>query len=170
MQFDLLNPNIDTGATFSPCRKYRYTLWRQWADPADKGTMLALMLNPSTADEVANDPTVERVERRARAMGFGRLIVCNIFAFRATDPAEMKAQADPVGPENDAAILEASRQADLVLCAWGTHGSHMGRSSQIRDLLKQSGCTPYCLTTTSGGEPGHPLYIPYNTKPEPWEF
>ena len=69
--------------------EYRYALTRVW-DPL--GPRLSfVMLNPSTATEVQNDPTVERCERRARALGFGGFRVTNIFAWRDTDPRKMRA-------------------------------------------------------------------------------
>lgn len=85
-----------SGAAFSPCRRYRYRLWRTWGDAAPA---VFVMLNPSTADEIENDPTVERCERRARAMGFGGLRVANIFSLRSTDPTALYTSDDPVGPE-----------------------------------------------------------------------
>ena len=109
-------------AIYSDCEKYRYALTRTW--DAEGGKVLFVMLNPSTATEVQNDPTVERCERRAHALGFGAFRVCNIFAYRATDPRDMRTQDDPNGPDNDAAILEAADWADAIVCAWGTHGEH----------------------------------------------
>ena len=99
-----------SGATFSPCRRYRYTLWRQW-DERPPATFI--MLNPSTADETANDPTVERCQRRAQAMGYGGVRVANIFALRSTDPRALYTAEDPVGPENDHALLTLARQPAL---------------------------------------------------------
>ena len=123
---------VDTGATFSDCRDYRYMLWRQWGEGK---TICALMLNPSTADEVVNDPTVERLECRAKKLtGYGKLIVVNIFAYRATNPESMKRAIDPIGPENDQTILNAIRQSEIVICGWGNHGSHNNRCQKIKDL------------------------------------
>jgi len=154
-----------TGAVFSDCMTYRYKLWRVWDDT--KPSVMFLMLNPSTADESENDPTVERCERRARQMGFGALAVCNLFAFRATDPKDMKAATDPVGTENDAVIIEEAKRADLIVCAWGTHGSHSGRSRQVRAMLNDAGIDVHCLRIGKTGEPGHPLYIAYSAQPFP---
>ena len=91
-------------AVYSECERYRYSLTRIWDQTGQR--VMFVMLNPSTATEVQNDPTVERCERRARALGFGGFRVTNIFAWRDTDPRQMRAAADPVGPGNDAAILE----------------------------------------------------------------
>ncbi|MCE5309679.1 MAG: DUF1643 domain-containing protein [Acidobacteriales bacterium] len=155
-----------TGATFSPCRKYRYTLWRQWgAAPC----CMFLMLNPSTADEIANDPTVERCERRARDWGYGGLMVCNIFAYRATDPRDMKAADDPIGPENDVAILDSAKRAGIVVCAWGNHGAHRNRDVDVRQMLRLERIKLHYLKLAKTGQPCHPLYLPYTLSPIPWE-
>ncbi len=126
------------------------------------------MLNPSTATEVQNDPTVERCERRARALGFGAFRVTNIFAWRDTDPRKMRAAADPVGPENDAAILAGCGWADRVICAWGTHGAYLGRGAQVQALLGKSGRDLYHLGLSKAGHPKHPLYIAYRQQPVLW--
>jgi hypothetical protein len=148
------------GAVFSPCLRYRYLLWRRWAAAPPVNF---LMLNPSTATADTNDPTVERVERRAKAMEAGGLIVTNLFAYRSTDPKYLRRVADPIGPENDKAILEAADAASMVVCAWGTHGSLKGRSDHVRKLLE--GRELHALKTTGKGEPCHPLYLSYDLQP-----
>lgn len=153
-------------AVYSPCESYRYLLTREWAP--ERGRVLFIMLNPSTATEVQNDPTVERCERRARALGFGAFRVCNIFAFRATDPRVMRAAADPVGPANDTAILDSLPWADKVICAWGTHGAHQGRGPQVEAILRKSGTALHHLGLSKDGHPKHPLYIGYAVRPVPW--
>jgi hypothetical protein len=153
-------------AVYSDCERYRYELTRTW-DPAG-GKALFVMLNPSTATEVQNDPTVERCERRARALGFGAFRVTNIFAWRDTDPKKMRAAADPVGPANDAAIRDGAYWADRVICAWGTHGAHLDRGPAVEALLRATGLTLYHLGLTKAGHPKHPLYIGYARQPEPW--
>lgn len=153
-------------AVYSPCEAYRYTLTRTW-DPVGR-RVLFVMLNPSTATEVQNDPTVERCERRARALGYGAFRVCNIFAYRATDPKVMRAQADPVGPGNDAAIVDSADWADTIVCAWGTHGAHRDRGAAVEALLRATG-KPLChLGLSKDGHPKHPLYIGYAHQPEAW--
>jgi hypothetical protein len=152
-------------AVYSDCERYRYLLTRIWATGPKA---LFVMLNPSTATEYQNDPTVERCERRARALGFGAFRVTNIFAFRATDPRVMRAQGDPVGPDNDAAIADSTRWADRVICAWGTHGTHLDRAAQVEHLLRATGVPLWHLGLTQGGMPKHPLYIGYDRQPEVW--
>jgi hypothetical protein len=160
-----LKGDAESVAVYSDCERYRYRLERVWA-PGRRA--LFVMLNPSTATEVQNDPTVERCERRARALGFGGFAVANIFGFRATDPKVMRAAADPVGPQNDTAILALAGAADLVLCAWGTHGAHLGRGAAVEALLRGAGLDLFHLGLTRAGAPKHPLYIGYAAQPEPW--
>lgn len=126
------------------------------------------MLNPSKADETANDPTVERCERRARAWGYGRVIVVNLFALRSTDPAALYKHMDPVGPENFAAIVWAAKESEIVICAWGEHGAHCGMGDNI--LLRMRQFYPEklrALRINKSGQPAHPLYLPYSAQPIP---
>jgi hypothetical protein len=151
-------------AIYSDCERYRYSLTRVWDDTGKRA--LFVMLNPSTATEVQNDPTVERCERRSRALGFGAFRVTNIFAWRDTDPRDMRAAADPIGPENDATILEG---ADTVLAAWGTHGVHRDRGPQVEAMLRDTLNPLFTLGITKHGHPKHPLYIAYTQQPALWE-
>jgi len=153
-------------ATYSDCLRYRYDLIRVWDGTAPK--IAFVMLNPSTATEVQNDPTVERCERRARVLGYGAFRVTNIFAWRDTDPKKMRAADRPVGPANDAAIREAALWADAVLCAWGTHGAHLGRGAEVEALLHATLRPLFHLGLSQGGHPKHPLYIGYAEQPRPW--
>lgn len=153
-------------AFFSKDRCHRYTLTIQWHRYKD--SINFLMLNPSTADETANDPTVERCERRARMWGYGQVIITNLFSFRATDPALMLAAPDKTGgSRNDQAILAAAKGSSVVLCAWGRHGSVSHRSTQVVHMLVKAGLEDrlLCLKQTTG-EPWHPLYLPYTAMPK----
>jgi len=154
-------------ALYSDCEKYRYELTRVWETNGRKA--LFVMLNPSTATEIQNDPTVERCERRARALEFGAFRVCNIFAYRATDPRDMREQDDPVGPENDVAILRACDWADQIVCAWGTHGEHLARGPEMEQILRAQPKKLFHLGLSQKGHPKHPLYIAYAVKPMVWE-
>lgn len=155
----------NSGAVFSACRLYRYRLWRQWGE---QPPAVFVMLNPSTADEIDNDPTVERCERRARAMGYGGLRVANIFALRSTDPQALYGHADPVGQQNDSAILESVSGAGIVVCAWGGHGNLNGRGDAVLHLLRAAGIEPHFLKLNGDGTPRHPLYVGYDVTPKPW--
>ena len=153
-------------AVYSDCEHYRYTLTRVWEPEGQKA--LFVMLNPSTATEVQNDPTVERCERRARVLGFGAFRVCNIFAWRETDPRKMITAEDPVGPENDTAIAEGCAWADRIICAWGAHGEHKDRGPEVERLMRGAGKPLYSLGLTQKGHPRHPLYIGYAIQPSLW--
>jgi len=160
-----LKGDAESLAIYSDDMAYRYRLERVWA-PGPR--VLFVMLNPSTATEVQNDPTVERCERRARALGFGSFAVGNIFAYRATDPKVMRAQADPIGPQNDATLVAMAARADRIVAAWGTHGAHLGRGAAVEQLLRGAGHALYHLGLSIAGSPKHPLYIAYERQPEPW--
>lgn len=156
-----------SGAIFSLDRDYRYSLWRRW----DDGPFAAFCcLNPSTADDVNNDPTVSRCVNFSKRWGYSAFVMLNIFAYRATDPKTMKSQDDPIGPENDAAIRELSSKAGLVVCAWGTHGSHMNRCNDVKSLLIDStGNNIWHLGLTKHGFCKHPLYLRCDTQPVRWK-
>jgi hypothetical protein len=125
------------------------------------------MLNPSTADEHSNDPTVERCERRARKAGYGALIVTNCYALRSTDPGGLWKVSDPVGPHNDAAIEEAARDAEAVICGWGRH-CETERSVLVLEAIIAAGRRPMALHINADGSPKHPLYVAYDVEPQPF--
>jgi hypothetical protein len=156
-----------SGAQFSACRRWRTLLWRRW--DAAKPVANFLMLNPSTADERVLDPTCARARDFAERWGYGALLVTNVFAWRATDPDDMKAADDPVGDGNDRAILRAAQEAKLVVCAWGNHGVHRERSNAVRRLLRGAGVALHVLRLNANGEPAHPLYLPARLRPTPWK-
>ena len=159
-------PGRHSEAVYSACLRYRYALTRTW-DAA--GPRLAfVMLNPSKATELANDPTVERCERRARALGYGAMRVVNLFAWRETDPARMKCADDPEGPANGRALDDAAAWADAVLCAWGVHGAHRDAGPRARDRLARLGVPLLSLGETRDGHPRHPLYVGYAVAPRDW--
>jgi len=156
----------EAGARFSRCRRWRTLLWRRW----DLARPVAnfLMLNQSTADEVQLDPSCTLARVYAERWGFGALIVTNLFAWRATDPDEMRASRDPVGKGNDAAILAAATEATLLVCAWGNHGAHLERSGHVVSLLRTAGLDLHVLKMNGGGEPAHPLYLRGSLRPQVW--
>lgn len=158
-------------AHFSDHEQYRYRLSVTWG----AGPVAAwCMLNPSTADEMRNDPTVERCERRSRALGCGGMIVVNLFAYRATDPADMRAMGVDAISEpgdcrrNDLAIMQAAAEADIVICGWGNHGTFLGRSAKMLEYLRAAGYggkLHAILVNAKSGQPAHPLYLSYDLGP-----
>lgn len=146
---------LESYAVYSPCEQYRYALSRCW-NP--HGRLCAFIgLNPSTATEEINDPTVAKCIKASRRWGFGSMVMLNLFAFRATDPIQMKRQRDPVGHWNDAAIREYSKTAGRLVCCWGNLGLHRGRQAEVWPLVKDY--VPTCLAVTKLGCPSHPLYL-----------
>lgn len=155
-------PLARSRAGFSACGLYRYSLVRTWDEEGagdGKRRVCFCMLNPSTADAEKNDPTVRRTVGFALDWGFGSLEVVNVFALRSTDPKGLYVSQDPVGRGNDAALRRAFGRADRVVCAWGNHGGHVGRSERVRVILERSGVEGLCFGVTGSGEPRHPLYV-----------
>ena len=153
-------------AAFDDGRLYRYQLTRTW-NPAWPA-IIWLMLNPSTAGAFTDDATITRCTAFARANQAGGITVVNLFAYRATRPADLRQAADPVGPLNDLFILEACRRPGVVVVAWGTHGGLRGRAAAVTRLLTAAGVRPLCLGTTRDGYPRHPLYVPGATPLQPY--
>ncbi len=150
-------------AYLSECRTYRYALTRDVAPLTGEGTVTFIGLNPSTADEEQDDPTIRRCVGFARSWGFARLKMLNLYAFRATDPNDLFAAEDMVGPDNDCTIAKVVGGSDLVVCAWGANGTPP-RTRQVLDLV----AAPHCLGLTMHGAPRHPLYVKGDTQPLPF--
>lgn len=148
-------------AVFSPCRKYRYLLSRTWDE--SKGYVVFVGLNPSTADETMDDPTIRRCMGFAKAWGMGGIVMVNLFAYRATDPRDMKNAEDPVGPENDKWLKKMGKYTHTVVAAWGTHGTFQSRNITVREIFNYLEFWGYihftCLGLTKDGHPKHPLYL-----------
>jgi hypothetical protein len=153
--------DVKSSAVLSPDGVYRYRLDRVWgAGPR----VLFVMLNPSTADATQDDPTLRRCLGFARDWGYGSLTVANLYAYRATEPADLKRAVDPVGPECDYYLEQCAGEASLIVAAWGMH-AHPDRVQQVRHLL---GPEVMALAWTKAGQPRHPLYIKGDTVPQPW--
>lgn len=150
-------------AVFSDDRKYRYHLTRP-LDVGGSGIILFVMLNPSTADEIEDDPTIRRCIGFGEREQFGTLAVVNLYAYRATNPKELKQVFDPVGPENDKWLIMASYSADLTVAAWGANADRM-RSNKVKEILK----APQVLGLTKGGFPKHPLYLRADAELVDWQ-
>lgn len=150
-------------ASFDRHRNYRYTLTRKWDE--SKPTLGWIMLNPSTADETDDDPTIRRCVGFAKDWGYGSITVGNLFALRATDPDELREHHDPVGDKNDDDLRAVCEFADKVIAAWGANGDLEGRGREVGQMLDAD---LYALDTTKDGHPVHPLYQPSDTEPEPW--
>ena len=152
---------------FSPDRRYRYTLVHRWDELLDPNRGIAWIgLNPSTADEHQLDPTLRRIRAFSAAWGYACFVMLNLFAWRATDPADMKAVGDPVGPDNDRWIARWGNGVDRIMLAWGEHGAHLGRDRFVLDLLDRN--KVFCLERNASGQPKHPLYVSRKATPVPY--
>lgn len=153
------------GAKFSPDRLYRYSLHRIWND--SRPLLLFVLLNPSTADETRDDPTIKRCIARAINTGFGGVEIVNIFAWRSIYPKSLLTCDDPVGPENDHAIRRATERSQMVICGWGKHGELHDRGRVVLKLIRSASRVPHALKLNADGTPRHPLYLGYSIKPFP---
>lgn len=162
--FTVVGDSQISGARFSEDRVYRYALWRDW-NPLLKKRIAWIGLNPSTADEVKNDPTVRRCILFSQRWGFDQMVMLNIFALRSTNPGKLFDVADPVGEENDQVIEDEVKSAEKVVCAWGVHGRLNGRGRQVIEMLSGSRFKGhvFCLGQNKDGSPKHPLYLKSNT-------
>ncbi len=158
----VLNEAMKRSAVLSPCKRYRYVLRRIWDDSRE--AVLFIALNPSTADAIADDPTVRRCTTFANDWGFGALWIANLFAFRTTDPATLRNPADPIGPHNDKWIAALHARAHLTIAAWGVHGALWERDRIVLKMLDGV----HCLGRTRAGNPRHPLYLPRTAQPMPF--
>jgi hypothetical protein len=122
-------------------------------------------LNPSTADEFVLDQTLATVCRYSRNWGFSEVVMLNLFAFRATDPRDLKRASDPIGPDNDRHLLIEVGNVERVIACWGNHGRFLGRDRQVSDLLSVS---LRCLLRNRSGAPHHPLYLKSGIRPKPF--
>lgn len=160
----LFHTGRESGALFSPCRTWRYKLWRTW--DATKPTVLFIGLNPSTADETEDDPTIRRCIGFAKRWGYGTYLMGNLYGVRSRYPKHIWTADDPVGPDHDAALREMISQAKLVVCAWGCERGIDDRAGQVLAMIPK----PCCLKITKQGYPGHPLYLPAGQELRPYKM
>ncbi|HEY9777359.1 MAG TPA: DUF1643 domain-containing protein [Planktothrix sp.] len=149
---------MNSGARFDRTRQYRYALWRQWDSTLP--CVAFIMLNPSQADAVKNDQTISNCIAFAMHLGFGAMEVVNLFAYRTSDPRELRQVLDPVGTNNDRFIRDACKRADRLIVAWGNHGALGDRSGAVKGILAEVDRDKIsCFGITMQGHPRHPLYV-----------
>jgi hypothetical protein len=147
-----------SSAVFSDCRIYRYSLWRRWSEGP---FALFICLNPSTADETNDDPTVRRCINYSKDWGYGAFCMANIFAYRETSPKKMMLAKEPIGPDNDNTLKDLAKKAGIIIAGWGTHGKHLNRGAEVIKLIPNL----QCLHFNKDKSPGHPLYLKADLKP-----
>lgn len=152
-------------ATLSRCGSYRYTLSRVW--DVELARLLFVMLNPSKADHTIDDPTASKTMGFARRLGYGGIEIVNLYAYRATNPADMwAAPMSRVGPENDMHIRRAAGEHSRAICAWGANArKDPARVAEVLELLDAQNCRPMALRLLADGTPEHPLYLPGTCEP-----
>lgn len=161
-----MSGNESSGAMFSPCRTWRYDLWRVWAPGRPRAMFIGL--NPSTADETEDDPTIRRCIGFARGWGYGGICMLNLFAFRATQPQDLRAAPHPIGPGNDDRLLLRAGCSGIIIAAWGIHGVLQRRNRTVLKLFAKHDLWMHCLGVTKQGHPRHPLYLRRDTKAIPF--
>tara|TARA_B110000116_G_C16653402_1_gene498363 strand:+ start:398 stop:874 length:477 start_codon:yes stop_codon:yes gene_type:complete len=150
---------LSSDALFSEDRIYRYALWRTWDENLPKALFIGL--NPSTADEIQDDPTIRRCIRYSMDWGYGGYLMGNIFGYRSTDPYALKKIKDPIGNKNNFWLKKLHKQASITIAAWGNHGNLLNRGKEVETLIDDL----YCLRLTKEGNPWHPLYLPAKLEP-----
>ena len=157
-------------AIISDCGTYRYRLER--GDPF-KPAVAFIMVNPSTADAETDDPTIRKVKGFAERAGYERLIVGNLFAYRATDIKALRTAPNPVGPENDEHLDLILRDAMLHVVAWGTQAKLpeilRKRWTDVVRIADRIGCKLHCIGTNDDKHPRHPLMTGYETPVTEWQ-
>ena len=165
--------NFTGSASISDCGRYRYSLERRIVDVVGPN-LCWLMLNPSTADATKDDPTIRKVMGFTKRNGYGVALVVNLFAYRATDPDEVRtltrsALGDPEGPHNCAAIMQAAEISDAVVCAWGAQPWARKQAARVLEWLdehpRERPIQLLCLGKTKAGDPLHPLMPSYDGHP-----
>lgn len=157
-------------AIFSPCRTWRYELRRETGLLSGHGAVVFVGLNPSTADETQDDPTVRRCLGFARGWGYAELVMANVYAFRSTDPAGLWTVDDPIGPENDATLARLfDETCTAIIAAWGAHAKPE-RIARIAEIADEVDVNLWALGLTKSGAPRHPLYLRADTLPVVFEL
>lgn len=152
---------LERDAVLSDCGKYRYLLRRTWDH--GKPRALFVMLNPSTADAEKDDATIRSCVRLCKAMNYGSFEVVNLFAWRATDPADLEKSPSPIGPDQERITAAAIQRCDIPICAWGAHKMARGKGRFLVEHIRSYRPAAFCFGTTKAGEPKHPLYIKTGT-------
>lgn len=162
------DPTEFCAAVVSSCGLYRYKLQRTWGARGG-AEVLWIMLNPSTADETHDDPTIRRCRNFSKAWGYDGMLVVNLYAYRTAHPRELRnawlSGIDIVGPHSRLYLQDAAGDAALIVCAWGQRGPIPRVAFDMRRELYKS--SPCALAYTKSGEPRHPLMLPKNLKPIP---
>jgi hypothetical protein len=159
MTIDIATGDGASGAVFSPCLQYRYRLWRRWGPGR---ALVFVMLNPSTADGLKDDPTIRKCVGFAKRLGYEAIEVGNLFAFRATNPMDLRKAGYPVGPKNDTYLTMLAGVYPTAVAAWGVNAQgQTDRTLQVVGIFARRGVPMNALALTQDGAPYHPLMLAY---------
>lgn len=159
---------MNRNALISADEKYRYWLSRGFFSGSKTDYVLFVMLNPSTADAVIDDPTIKRCIGFARSWGRPGLVVANLYAYRATKPSDLWKSTDPEGWQNDMYLARLMLNSSLIVCAWGANAK-LQRVERFKKMASELDVILYCLGTTKNGSPKHPLYIKAAQELQVWD-
>lgn len=155
-------------AVFSECERFRFQLQRSWVRPGIVPRVATwVMLNPSTATESKNDPTITRCIGFSRDWGFDGLFIVNLWPLRSTDPRALKTYDGDADEHADFWIADALELSQLVVCAWGNHGTQ-ARAAHVMKIIQRANLRAHALQVTKAGMPSHPLYLRSTLKPVPY--
>lgn len=162
-------------AHISADEKHRYWLERRWSEDPEARAFIVVGLNPSTADARQDDPTIRRCVGFAHRLGYGRLVMLNLYSFRSTTPLGLYRQPDAArnGPEAEDTLCAflggAVGRGDTAVAAWGAQPKAEARAAEVFSLAEAFGVTLHCLSVTADGSPRHPLYLRSETPLEVWQ-
>lgn len=148
-----------SGARFSDCGRYRFSLWRIW--DKNKDCVAFIGLNPSTANATTDDPTIRRVIKFGADNGYGGIYMLNLFTLISPDPSYLKKSI--ISPDLLANFHLEHHSGypikDRVFC-WGSFKEAKERANEVIKMFPNA----LCLGQNQDGSPKHPLYLKGNTK------
>lgn len=164
--------SVHKSAVISACKLYRYELRRVWNTSLP--LLGALWLNPSTADAEHDDNSLTRGIGFTERAGYGGLVLCNPFGYRATNFRDLldssAAGIDVIGSENDSYIVGMANECKNIFCGWGSNAEDRLVSSRVSQVLGiLNGARLWHLGLTKGGHPKHPLYLKSETTFSEWK-
>ena len=154
---NLFGDNL-SGAEFSTCRNYRYALWRIW--DMNKPKVMFIGFNPSTANEISDDPTIRRVKSIAHNLDFGGVYMANLFAWVTPYPDELLKCTDPI-KGNDLWLKKIASLCAEIIFAWGSFKEAQEQAMKVIMMFPEA----KALVINKDGSPRHPLYVPGNISP-----
>ena len=163
-----LLPGVRAEAEYSPDQRARFWLSRSWGRDADR--VLWIGMNPSTATEKVDDPTVRREQVMTKRLGLSTMVKVNLSAYRATFPADLTdAIVAEFHEDNMRTIDEFMRTAHTIVAAWGNPPPPLAHvPALVVGMARRHHKPLLCLGTTTAGHPHHPSRLANDTPFESW--